>query len=110
VRALAFVLALSLSLPARAVDCSQQPDPVAGQPISADQLECIRIVIVNLRHERDTQQIEAVKQAALASACDATASITCPRPEVPVGAFLAGVGTGVVLAIVAAALTVALTR
>lgn len=109
-RALAFVLVLALSLPARAIDCQTVPDPKVGSPWTEDQMQCLQMFVVKVRYERDAAQIEAVRQAALASACEATASITCPRPEVPVGAFLAGVGTGVVLAIVAATLTYALTR
>ena len=97
-RALAVALVLALSLPARAVDCSQQPDPIAGHPISEDQLRCLQVAIVTLRYQRDEAQIEAVKQAQIAAACEATASIACPKPRFPVvevtfaalGGFVAG--------------------
>ena len=109
-KALAFALVLALSLPARALDCSQQPDPVAGQPISDDQLKCLQVAIVTLRYTAEESRIEAVRQAQLAAACEATATIACPRPEVPIVPFLAGTATGVVLAVVAAALIFAATR
>lgn len=97
-KALAFVLALAMSLPARALDCSQQPDPVPGTVVTESQVECIRRAIVNLRYERDTAHVEAVKQAQLVAACEATAAITCPPAPLPV--------VPVVVAYVAGALTV----
>lgn len=109
-RSLAFALVLSLSIPARALDCSQQPDPVAGVPLTDDQMKCLQVAIVSLRFQRDEAQIEATKQAQLAAACEATATITCPPAPVPVVPFLAGVATGVVLAVVAAFAWAAATR
>lgn len=101
-RVLTLLVALCVAMPARALDCSTQPDPVAGQPITDDQLKCLQVAIVTLRFQAEENRIEAVKQAGLAAACEATAAITCPKPEVPIVPFVAGVATGVVLAIVGA--------
>lgn len=90
-------LTLALAAPARALDCSTLPPITALTP---DQAECLRLdaVATELRAEVCEAQLVAARVAA--EACEATASITCPPPEVPVIPFLAGVATGVVLAIV----------
>jgi hypothetical protein len=88
-------------LPARALDCSQEPDPVQGQPITGAQLECLKITIVTLRYQRDEARIEAVQKAAEAAACEATAAIACPSPRFPLVEVSFAAITGVVVGVLA---------
>lgn len=113
-RALAFALALSAALPARAEptqsECALAPALTAGVPPSELTYACLQSRVARLKQDAADAEAKRVEAAVGLAACEATASITCPKAEVPIVPYLAGVGTGVVLAIVAAALTVALTR
>lgn len=113
-RALAVVLVLSLTLPARAEptqqECAGAPALTAGVPPSALIYECLQSRVARLKQDAADAEARRVEAAVGLAACEATASITCPKAEVPIVPYLAGVGTGVVLAIVAATLVVALTR
>ena len=111
---LAFVLALSVALPSRAEptqqECAGAPALTAGVPPAQLTLDCLQSRVARLKQDAADAEARRIEAAVGLAACEATASITCPKAEVPIVPYLAGVGTGVVLAIVAAALTVALTR
>lgn len=113
-RALCFAVALSLALPARAEptasECAVAPPLTAGVPPSPLTYACLQSRVARLKQDAADAEARRVEAAVGLAACEATSAITCPKAEVPIVPYLAGVGTGVVLAIVAAALTVALTR
>lgn len=111
-RALAVVLALSLALPARAEptqqECAVAPALTVGVPPAQLTLDCLQSRVAALKQESADREALRVQAAVALSACEATASITCPRPEVPIVPYLAGVGTGIVVAIVVREILVAL--
>lgn len=102
-RCVAFLCVLLLTVPARALDCSQQPDPAAGQPISAEQLECIRLAIVNLRQDVAMSNAKLAQTQAALEASEATALITCPPPPPPVAPVVIASLVGVVVGVLATA-------
>jgi hypothetical protein len=104
------LLVLALSAPAHALDCSRVPPLVVGQPLTEDQARCLSATVITDTLRAETCEAQLVASRIAVEACEATAAITCPPPEVPVVPFLAGVATGVVLAIVGAVLLLAGTR
>lgn len=113
-RALAVILALSVALPARAEptasECALAPPLTAGVPPAQLTLDCLQSRVARLKQDAADSEARRVEAAVGLAACEATSAIACPKAEVPIVPYLAGVGTGVVLAIVAATLTYALTR
>jgi hypothetical protein len=99
--AVAVALVLSLPLPARALDYSQEPDPVQGQPITGAQLQCLQVAIVTLRFQRDEAEAKRVEAVVAAEACQATASITCPAPRFPLVEVSFAAITGVIVGVLA---------
>lgn len=96
-------LALLFALPARAVDCQHLPDPIVGQPWTADQIECLRAAAVATDRALGACDVEKRQCRTYLDACEATAEIVAPEPPLPVVpvaiAGLVGVVVGVVLAL-----------
>lgn len=97
------LLALFVPRTARAVDCSKLPDPVVGQPWTAEQLECLRAAVVATDRAAAVCDVERRQCRTYLDACEATAEIVAPEPPLPVVpvaiAGLVGVVVGVVLAL-----------
>lgn len=108
-RALAFVLSLSLALPARAEptqeECALAPALALGVPPDALTLACLQSRIARLKQDAADAEARRVEAAVGLAACEATASISCPPPRFPVNevtlALLGGFVAGAVVVLVA---------
>lgn len=74
---------LTLTAPARALDCSTVTITV-GQPLSSDAAECLRLSVVTTELRAETCEAQLVASRIETDACHATAQIACPPPEPPV--------------------------
>lgn len=103
-RSLAAVLVLALFVPrsARAVDCATLPDPVVGQPWTAEQLECLRAAAVTTDRALGVCEVERRQCRTYLDACEATAQIACPEPPLPVVPVAVAGLVGVVVGVLAA--------
>lgn len=97
-RCVAFLVALTLALPARA-DCAKV-SVAAGEVLTPEAAECLRGEIVRLIRERDDERTLRKEAETALAASEATANITCPPdapPVVPVAiAAVLGVAAGAI--------------